>query len=434
MHSNAAQLFANAEYSELLYLWTFNQSDLTLDIGILPASAELYTDPPSNYTFTAIGAAAYEQYAAGQALSVAGNTDIYIQIPTLGIAEVHDLVFSIHVTSTGPKGITLTYGSQQNGPFEEVNGEQFIARTNQYYTLEFELPLVDLTAEFIIFKLSFSEGHRAEDAAYNPNLGRVRIDNLRLYGVRDLENGPPIYVPTFSEIQYHIFNGITGQLVLDNRVDLLHSLNAADIEFSLPAGIYHVHFVYNVSNASLVFPAALSHISEFVIHNPFENNRAEIFGAELLNLNIEQDVEQDLILSRYFSEIRFVFTDRRDLSDIGEFIIYKEHDADYFIFSNQSNPSPLEHNAPIHIYPSFEFEGPTIFFNQFLGVKEQEIELQFRVEVLNKAGEIIREFRVSEQIRHNSRLTFSGRLYDEVEGGFSFFKNEDWDQEYHTQF
>src|SRR5690606_37253805 len=205
-----------------------------------------------------------------------------------------------------------------------------------------------------------------------------------------------------------------------------------DFALTLPAGDYIASFVANISNAELNIPET-GDASVYFIANTFSNNKAEIFGV-LDTFSVDGDMDKDIELNRYYSEIRFAFTDAGDLSQVKKLIVKREHDANFYAPFHPTMDNPVEDSSEIVLHPQLDEANREVFFNQFIGNTPIPVPLKYKVDVYDGSDELIRTFQVESEIRNNMQLLFRGKLLDAPNGQFVVRLNENWDGEKQVDF
>lgn len=407
-------------YEGPIYYWSFNAETLMPDVYSDTYWSITYNDgqTPDDY---AIGWA-YEDYVAGSALSLRGLEELIFYMPLTNVFEVQELAFDVSSSGTGPKSFSLAFSQdgenytiiEEDNQFPNTNTAQ--ARNTFVFALD-ELSL-DLSVDLYI-KLVPKAGERGNAGEYNAVTGVMRMDNFRLLGVAE-----QVAQASVRRIHYHIFDAVTQNLVLSGA-DHFREGALADFALTLPAGDYIASFVTNVSNAELTIPET-GDASTYFMANTFANHHAHIFGV-LDTFSVTADVQRDIELSRYYSEVRLEFTDREDLSEVAKLVIKRRHEADFYAPFNPAMDNPVEDASEIILYPPFGEDDHDVFFNQFIGNIPEATPLKYIVEVYNTSEELIRTFELESEIRNNMQLLFRGNLLDVPNGQFIVRLNENWD-------
>src|SRR5690606_9597590 len=424
---SAANNFNQDTYEGYIYYWSFNAETLMPDI---------YPSTHWNITYNQglipdeYGAGwSYESYTAGGALSLKGLKELIFKMPLTKVLEVRELAFDVSSSGTGPKGFSLLFSQdgenyvvlKDNNQFTNTNTPQ--ARNSFAFSLE-EL-LLDFSKDLYV-KLIPEAGNRGNAAEYNETTGIMRIDNFRLSGIAE-----EIADASVRRVHYHIFDAATKKLVLSGA-DHFREGALADFSLTLPAGDYNASFVANISNAELNIPEA-GNAGAYFIANTFANHKAKIFGV-LDTFSVSGDMQKDIELSRYYSEIRFVFTDTRDLSHVAKLVVKQEHEPKFYAPFQPVMNNPVDDLSEIVILPEFSEDTREVFFNQFIGNTTIAAPLTYMVEAYDVSDELITTFQVESEIHNNMQLLFRGKLLDAPNGGFVVRLNENWDGEKQVDF
>lgn len=414
-------------YEGAIYFWSFNAETLMPD---------LYPSTHWNITYNDGEAPVdygpgwmYEDYGAGRALSLKGLKNLIFEMPLTNISAVHELSFDVSSSGTGPKGFSLLFS--QNGVDYTMIKEnnQFENTTTPHSKNSFSFSLGELSLDFsknLYIKLIAKAGLRGNASDYNPTSGIFRLDNFRLAGIAQAVSDASV-----RRIHYHIFDAVTQDLVLSGA-DHFREGALADFALEIPAGDYIASFVTNVSNEELNIPE-IGHASTYFITNPFSNSKAEIFGV-LDTFSVGGDMQRDIELNRYYSEIRFAFTDSGDLSEVAKLVVKQEQEPTFYAPFLPTMENPVEDFSEIILYPQFDASTREVFFHQFIGNTPLPVLLRYTLEVYNAADELLRTFQVESEIRNNIRLLFSGKLLDATNGQFVVRLNEDWDGDKQVDF
>src|SRR5690606_16843480 len=227
-------------------------------------------------------------------------------------------------------------------------------------------------------------GLRGSASDYNPTSGIFRLDNFRLAGIAQAVSDASV-----RRIHYHIFDAVTQDLVLSGA-DHFRAGALADFALEIPAGDYIASFVTNVSNEELNIPE-IGHASTYFITNPFSNSKAEIFGV-LDTFSVGGDMQRDIELNRYYSEIRFAFTDSGDLSEVARLVVEQELERASDAPILPMRQPRVEDFSEIVLYPQFDASTREVFFHQFIGNTPLPVLLRYTLEVYNAAHELLRKF------------------------------------------
>lgn len=415
---------------QYLYFWSFNDDDLLPEIAVgSAATAITFQAVDTSPSFTA--GFGLSPYPAGKALSLRGLQALVITMPLSGVTQITTLAFDVASSGTGPKNFRIhwsTDGGTTYRPLSEDN--QFSnTRDNARNGYEFDLSqLGAVQAAFLTIKIEPFEGERGEANDYDQNRGTFKLDNFRLSGIYNAEQAAE---PSgdISKIQYFIFNASDHTFAAQGSTTFDPSNDGIDLSFKLPRGTYYGLITSNVSKAALVLPSTIAEASDLYISNSFANHQALIFGAQIPLLEIDHHTEVDAVLKRYFSEIRFEFTDEYDLSEVHKISISPEHEnVLYAPFNTQTTDRQAA--PPLVLHPAFDSSNKSISFHQFIGEVSEPLNLAYAVDVYNENDELLRTFTVTASIKNNVQLLFKGELLTDVDTNnqFQIEWNQLWDE------
>ncbi|PRD54089.1 hypothetical protein [Sphingobacterium gobiense] len=409
-----------------IYYWSFNTETLMPDI---------YPSTHWNITYNqglmpdefAVGWS-YESYAAGRALSLKGLNELIFKMPLAQVLEVHELAFDVSSSGTGPKGFSLLFSQdgesyivlKEDNQFANTNTPQ--ARNPFTFSLE-ELPL-DFSKDLYV-KLIPEAGNRGSAGDYNEVTGIVRVDNFRLSGIAE-----ELADASVRRVHYHIFDATTKNMVLSGA-DHFREGELSDFRLVLPSGDYIASFVTNVSNAALSIPES-GNADGYFIANTFANHKAKIFGV-LDTFSVNGDMHKEIELNRYYSEIRFAFTDTQEMSHVAKLVIKQGHAPNFYAPFHPAMDNPVQDVSEIVILPEFR-DDKELFFNQFIGNTIVPTQLSYVVEAYDIADKLITRFEVESEIHNNMQLLFRGKLLDTPNGEFVVRLNEKWSGEKQVDF
>lgn len=410
-----------------VYYWSFNAESLMPDS--YPSTHWDITYNQGQIPGEYATGWAHEDYAAGNALSLKGLEELTFQMPLTNVSEVHELAFDVSSSGTGPKSFALLF-SQDGMDFTVLEEESQFTNTNTAQARNsFAFSLDELSLDFskdLYIRLVPAAGDRGNAGEYNETTGIMRIDNFRLSGVAEA-----IADANVRRIHYHVFDAETKELVLSG-VDHFREGELSDFGLVLPAGDYIASFVTNVSQAELDIPET-GNASEYFIASTFSNHEAKIFGV-LDTFSVSGDMNKEIELNRYYSEIKFAFTDTQDLSHIAKLVVKREHEPLFYTPFQQAMDNPVRDTSEITIVPAFNEDNREVFFNQFMGNVPEVIPLIYTVEAYDVDDEMVSTFQVEGEIRNNVQLLFRGNLLDAPNGQFVVRLNEDWEGEKLVEF
>jgi len=404
-----------------LYYWSFNAEHLVPDIRVSPGAAIRYNagQTPGNF---GVGWA-YDTYAAGKAMSLTGVQELTFELPLTNVQEVRSLGFDIGSSNTGPKSFALLY-SQNGQHFVDIMTDNQFTNTNTGQaknSFVFQIDTLTLdTAAPLFVRIVPLAGERGSAPAYNPTTGVMKLDNFRLTGIAETLGAAAV-----SILHYHIFDAASGSLVAAGT-EAFSPGQLPELSLSLPAGTYLSSFVTNESEAELTLPYG-SNAGGYFVSNTFSNHLAKIFGVEN-SFSVQGDSETGLVLERYYSRVKFEFTDTGDLSEVGRIVLTPTHEPYFYAPFAISMNNPVLDQSDISIKPDFANTGKEIAFHQFMGRLPAPANLSYAVEVYDKANALLRTFSVSSSVTNNVQLVFRGELLGGTVSntGFSITQNEAW--------
>lgn len=414
-------------YEGHIYYWSFNAENLMPDIYLSTHWSITYDGGqlPDDYA----AGWAHEEYDAGRALSLRGFEELIFKMPLTNVSELHELAFDVSSSGTGPKSFSLLF-SQDGTDYSVIKEDNQFTNTNTaqakhtfVFALE-ELPL-DLSKALHV-KLVPKAGDRGNAGDYNEATGVMRVDNFRLSGIAE-----QVADASVRRIHYHVFDATTKNMILSGA-DHFREGALSDFALTLPAGDYIASFVTNVSNAELNIPET-GHALEYFMANTFSNSHAKIFGV-LDTFSVDGDMQKEIELSRYYSEVRFEFTDTGDLADVAKLIIKRGHEANFYAPFDPAMENPVEDLSEITILPRFDDDHREVFFNQFIGNTTTAVALMYTVEVYDASDTLMRTFQVESELHNNMQLLFRGKLLDSPNGQFVVHLKENWNGDKQVNF
>ncbi|GHE41196.1 hypothetical protein [Sphingobacterium griseoflavum] len=411
-----------AAEGDFVYFWSFNQGTLEPDIFATEGATLTYNQGLTPFSFA--GGWSFESYTAGFGLTITGANEILLKIPLEGITAVQDFGLDMGSSGTGPKSFSLSYG--QNGQdYTLLSEDNQFSNTNTAHaknTFVFSLQDVELDKRRDLYiKIIPKAGFRGEASDYRASTGVIKLDNIRLTGEKGVSEASSV-----KALHYHVFDAENKDLITFGTYDYAVE-NLTDFSLSLPLGRYIVSFVANESDSTLVLPSAPS-FSNWYVGNRFANYTARVFGL-LDTFTVSGHMERELILKRYFSQIKFEFTDPGDLTSVGKIVIRRMHEPEFYAPFNRTLANPILDQSQIVIFPTFMSGDKTIFFNQFIGNVMEPFDIAYRIDVYSRVDTLLRTFELTSAIRNNMQLVFRGPLLGDTGTGssFSILFKEDWD-------
>ena len=406
-----AALSGAASENELLYHWTFDNSNTIPDVALDAAVLIDYNNEKTDYDF--LGG----WPATGKAVSFKGGKEILIKIPTKGIQSLGSWTFDCNSSSTGPRALLLSYS------LDEGNSFLALSDTIKYpsnVSLSAKIPVSASLANIPLgnskelwLKISLFAGSRDGGAGYSPTTGTFKMDNLMVYGQVN-----PAALP--SKFYYHVFDAKSKAMI---KSGVLNSQETFDVE--LPNGTYYLSLIAKNSILPLIMAEALD-FEHFYATNAFSEQSAELFAGRD-TFEVKGALERVLKLNRIYSEVKLTFTDSEDLSAIDSIQVEQLHPVfHYYPFMTRS--SDQFDKSVLTVVPHFTVADQSFSFNQFMGyyLDNKAIRYQFRV---FKDGQLLRTFELGSEIRNNVQIQFKGKLLETANGnlGFQVVKNEHWD-------
>jgi len=413
---------------QFLYFWSFNEDNLVPDIAVNTSLAAL--------TFTAASAEpsytsgyGLSPYPAGKCLSLKGAKSILIQMPLSTIEQLTTLAFDIGSSDTGPKNFQISYSTDGGEHFTLLSDNNPMPIDRNRYS--FDLSIINPAAynnQFLI-KIEPFEGDRGEGKPYNEATGTLKLDNIRLSGIYNMPGDDTEVPKEISKIHYYVFDADNHTLAATGTIPL--NTTEPELSIKLSVGNYYASVFSNVSTKELLLPATVENASTLYLANAFENHKALIFGTNIPAFEVKNSVEREVLLKRYFSQVKFDFTDEEDLSFIHKIVFKPTHTP--FVYSPfaTSTSDMITDESVITIQPSFSQEHKSISFNQFMGDLAQPATVGYVVDVYGADSELLRTFEVNSTIKNNVQLTFTGNLLTDVDkpNNFQIKWNQEWDDE-----
>ncbi|MDR0262680.1 MAG: hypothetical protein LBJ04_05585 [Sphingobacterium sp.] len=401
---------ATAE-DQLLYQWTFDNSNAIPEVALDAAVVIDYDNGKTNYEF--LGG----WPSSGKSISFKGVKEIMVKIPTTGIHSLGNWAFDGNSSSTGPRALLLSYSLDKGNSFSVLSD------TIKYpsgLSLSAKVPVsaslgnISLgNSKELWLKISLFAGSRDGGIGYSPTTGTFKMDNLMIYGQVN-----PAALP--SKFYYHVFDAKSKAMV---KSGVLNSQETFDVE--LPNGTYYLSLIAKNSTLPLIVAENVD-FEHFYATNAFSEQSAELFAGRD-TFEVKGSIERVLNLNRIYSEVKLSFTDSEDLSMIDSIQVKQLHSAFlYYPFMAHSNDQVDE--SVLTVVPHFTAAHQSFAFNQFMGyyLNNTAIKYQFRV---FKEDQLLRTFELGSEIRNNVQIQFKGKLLETINGnlGFQVVKNEDWD-------
>lgn len=423
--SALSTLFVENGQVPYLYYWSFNAGSPAPDIWLDPAATFRYNNDvqPSNFE---VSGWASNGYPAGKAMAVVGVDRFIINLPLSGARKISSFGFDISSSGTGPKSFAVYYSQNVDNYKLLVDENQFSNITGSYPKNSFIYYLDTLALDYTLplyIKLVPKAGDRGNGSGYNPQTGVIRLDNIFLTGLKREGGSSKV-----RQLSFHIFDAQRKHVVLVGQAPFAENA-IPSLFFELPPGDYRGSFVSNDSEAELLIPPQ-PNADQYYVSNTFSNRLAKVYGMEL-DFTVRKDMEFDLLLRRYYSQVKFEFTDNRDLSTIKRIVVSQDHPPFYYAPFTKMTANPVVDQTEIVYAVDFNQDSKEILFNQFMGNVATAYPVSYTLRVYNQADKLLRTFSVSGNIKNNVRLIFRGELLDGVNANNSFAirYQDDWDSD-----
>lgn len=407
-----------------LYYWSFNAESLRADQYNSPDHSMTYNGGSVPASFVA--GWKYDTYAAGKALSLKGLEELIIKMPLLNVVEVQSFSLDVGSSDTGPKSFDIFYSQDGEEYHLLAEDNQFFNTKTAYSKSSFDFYFDDVELDLLkdlYVKIEPKEGERGDGAAYNEKTGTFRVDNIRLLGVGNIVSDRSV-----QKFHYHVFDAVTRSLIIEGA-EVYEEDNMDDFVLQLPAGSYMASFIVNQSNEELL-SSERADADDFFVSNKFSNSEASIFGV-VYNFEVLDEQQYTITLDRYYSQVKFEFTNTEDLSDVEKIVITEVHEPNFFAAFNTKMKNPILDQSEIVIYPDFSKESKEIVFNQFIGNAIGSVPLVYNLILYDKEGKFLNSFNVSAAVGNNMQLVFRGALPLDKRNNSSFavMLNKKWHEE-----
>ncbi|WP_196937581.1 hypothetical protein [Sphingobacterium pedocola] len=402
-----------------LYFWSFNSENLNPDVNLGAGTSITYNNGsvPDNFP---VSTYQNENYAAGKALSITGGRELFIKMPIQLASSVTSFGLDIGSTDIGPKDFELYYSLDQGASYEPLALiSQFGSFSNNAKnSFVYDLRDKNINSSSLLLKFVFKAGERGSAGEYGNTGGTFRIDNVYLKGTAESISGH-----TLKKLHYNIFHQDKNDIVYSGEVDYEDN---TDIQVQLPLGKYYVSFVSNASKQDLLMPTDPLWKS-FYVSNRFSNHAAEIFGYST-ELEVNADAQLNVELIRWYSQIKFEFTDAVDLSKVKHIRVSQEHEPFFYAPFVSDLSNPVLDQSDIELSIDDLSANKQIVFHQFLGLLNELNPLSYQLEVFDEHNNILRTFSVQSTLKNNMQLVFRGELLKDLPQaiGFTVTKNENW--------
>ena len=413
-----------------LYYWSFNEGTILPDIAVDTLVSINFNGIMKPKSFESIGWASHG-FPAGKAMTIVGLENLVFHFPLTGIQKIRSFGFDISSFGAGPNSFDLYYAQEVDTYKPLVSDNQFTSLTGTYPKNSFIYYIDTLRLDYqlpLYIKLVPKAGHRGHGLDYHAQTGIVRMDNIFLSGMK--------HGKTFSKIRqlrYHIVDVLTKKSILAGEAPFAEN-TLPTLFFDLPIGDYKGSFVSNDSDAELLISEQTGS-DQFYFGNLFTNREAKIYGTEL-DFAVYKELEFDLLLRRYYSQVKFEFTDNRDLSTVRRIIVTQDHPSFYYAPFTAITTNPIVDQTEINQTVNFKTGSKELLFNQFMGNLTVAHPVSYTLRVYNQGNKLLRTFTVKAAIKNNVRLIFRGELLGggDVKANFTVRYQETWDNDYTIDF
>lgn len=411
-----------------LYFWSFNEGNLIPDVAIHPTDVSISL-APENTTLTYPNGYKHDMFPEGQCVSMRGVNRMTFKMSMKNVSELSKINFDAASSNTGPKNFKIYYAVNDGSDFISISeNNQFINMSQQSRNhFEFDLSTIAIGEHdhFWIMIEPFG-GERGTVGDYNEATGLLRIDNFGISGIYDSDGAEETML---HKINYYIFRKEDNTLALEGDLTFDANHLAPPLSLKLPVGPYYASFVSNSSKKNLLLSKSPVAAKDFYIANHFDNHQALIFGTQITDITVsENNSPIEVALKRYFSNVKFEFTDQTDLSFINKIIVTRMHEN--LIYTPYGTPSslPVSDASMITFVHPFKEDTNAITFNQFIGEVNQPVELSYNILVYGENDELLRDFTVHNAVKNNVQLLFKGELLKDLDkkGDFIIEWNEQW--------
>ena len=413
---------------QYLYFWSFNEGNLIPEVAIHPTDASIALDP-ENTPLTYPNGYKHDSFPEGQCVSMRGVKRMTFKISMKNVSALSKIDFDAASSNTGPKNFKIYYAVNDGSDFISISEDNQFTNMSQQSRNHFEFDLSTITASehdnlWIIIE-PFA-GERGVVGDYNEATGLLRIDNFGISGIYDSDGAEETML---HKINYYIFKKEDNTLALEGDLTFEANHQAPPLSLKLPVGSYYASFVSNSSKKNLLLSKSPAAAKDLYIANHFDNHQALIFGTQITDITVsENNSPIEVALKRYFSNVKFEFTDQTDLSFIDKIVINRMHEN--FIYTPYGAPSslPVSDASMITFVHPFKEETNALTFNQFIGEVNQPVELSYNILIYGENDELLRDFIVHNAVKNNVQLLFKGELLKDLDkkGDFIIEWNEQW--------
>lgn len=414
---------------QYLYFWSFNESNLAPEVAIHPDNVSI-TLEPENTAITYPAGYKHDTFPEGQCVSMRGAKRMTFKMSMKNVSALSKIDFDAASSNTGPKNFKIYYSVNDGSDFISISEDNQFTNMSQQSRNHFEFDLSTVTAgehDNLWVMIEPFGGERGTVGDYNEATGLLRIDNFGITGIYTSDGSEETIL---NKINYYVFKTEDNTLALEGDLSFQADQQAPQLSLKLPVGSYYASFVSNSSKRELLLAKKPPAAKDFYVSNHFDNHQAVIFGAEITDITVSENTSPiEVALNRYFSNVKFEFTDQTDLSSVNKLVINRMHEN--FVYTPFGPPSslPVSDASMITFIEPFKEETKSIAFNQFIGNVNHPEDLSYNVLVYGTDNELLRDFTVNNAVKNNVQLLFKGELLKGTDrsGNFLIEWNEQWD-------
>jgi len=407
------------EFPTNLYYWSFDAATLISDYyHQSPIELSLF---PSWTTHTFLNG--FPNTSVSNKLLEAGAVGSFIlPIPVSGIRSLDKLSFEMGLSKYNALGIELEYSFSRSTGLSSLGKMIKIPKENLGFiknTLAFDLSEITFQGQDTLYLfLSVNRGQLSENKNFTQRKSAVRIDNIRVSGMRNVRNEK-----LKNDLHYVIFDQKSNLKVSRGKFDV--EKDAQSLRVELPFGEYSLVSIYNNSVKNPFLPEVIGSKNDFYLLDSMEVD-GRIFGS-IDTFKVDRSFSKKLELHRAYSQVRFEFTDTLATTKVTQLRVYPNHQP--FAWNPYSINLPsldAKPRKPYVIDINMDREK-TVVFNEFLGLEAMARDLKYKVEVMEEE-KVLRTFEVQGSVLNNMQLVFKGPLLPPTSGfgGFEISLKEKW--------
>ncbi len=424
----SARSFGGGDEAPVTVLnWNFNSGKLISDYQLGPAVN--FDHFPK--AFPAAFVPSFENSFFGdKALQLKHMTFLSLEFPIGELKKLGTFSFDLGSDSLAGKTVEFQYRfadgiNRINFPvrIDMENKKDDFAKTR----IKFDLSSLPVEQENkMLVEIHFRRSQEDKELG-RMQFGTYRLDNVRLTGYKKA-----LDVRMKSKLRYYLFQKGTHALVDSGQV-LLKDGNP-QLNLELPLGEYILMSTYHYVNKDIISTGQISRLEDLHFQDDigFEGR----MFASCDTIEVSKSFAKEIALRRAYGQVRFEFTDSRDLKEVKRVLIKPQHlPVRWRPFSHVGQSKAAEEPSQ-----SFEVEQDfnvhkEIVFNQFLGLHVQGKKLHYILEVWDDS-KILRTIDVQGEANNNMQLVFRGQLLPRTTAvaGFEIKLVEAWDKEVLIEF